>query len=137
LSGDDALRRIGGACLEQLLKNEAAVLAGLPEGIHQMRVAMRRLRAVLSAFGRLLPADQRRSVSEELRWLGSALGPARNLDVFAAMLLAAEDPGGVAALTEAAERRRHAAYAKAAWAVRSRRFTALMLRQRRWFEGCA
>jgi triphosphatase len=137
LSGDDALKRIGNACLDQILHNEAALLAGDPEGIHQMRVAVRRLRAILSAFGRLLPADERRRVSDELRWLADALGPARNLDVFAGLLLAAADPGGVAALSEAAETRRRAAYARAARAVRSRRYTALLLRTRRWFESCA
>src|SRR6185503_6302413 len=39
-----ALQQIGGSCLAQLLHNEAAVLAAEAEGVHQMRVAMRRLR---------------------------------------------------------------------------------------------
>jgi triphosphatase len=141
LTGDDALRRIGSVCLDQILANEAAVLADAAEGIHQMRVAVRRLRAILAAFGRLLPADQRRSVSEELRWLGDALGPARNLDVFETALLAPArralgEPDGGAALSEATGRRRKAAYASAAKAIRSTRYTALMLRQLRWFDGC-
>ncbi len=141
LSGDEALRRIGTACLDQILRNEAAVLAGVAEGIHQMRVAVRRLRAILSAFGTMLPADQRRRASEELRWLADSLGPARNLDVFETALLAPAqqalaEPGIIAALTEAAECHRKAAYAKGARAVRSRRYTALLLRQLRWFESC-
>jgi triphosphatase len=145
LSGDAALRCIGIACLDQILRNEAAVLAGMPEGIHQMRVAVRRLRAILAAFGRMLPADQRRSVSRELRWLGGALGPARNLDVFETALIApalsalaerAEFRSGIAALAAAAERRRKAAYAKGIKAVRSTRYTRLMLRQLRWFDSC-
>jgi inorganic triphosphatase YgiF len=141
LCGDDALRRIGTACLAQILQNEAAVLAGVAEGIHQMRVAVRRLRAVLAAFGRLLPPGQRRRVSRQLRWLADALGPARNLDVFETALLvparnALAEPGIIAALTAAVERRRKAAYAEAAKAIRSTRYTALMLRQLRWFEGC-
>ncbi len=139
LSGDDGLRRIGVACLDQIMRNEAAVLAGVPEGIHQMRVAVRRLRAILAAFGRMLPADQRRSASEGLRWLADALGPARNLDVFETALIAPAlnalaEPGGIAALTVAAERRRKAAYAKAAKEIRSIRYTALLLRLLCWFE---
>jgi triphosphatase len=146
LSGDNALRCIGIACVDQILRNEAAVLAGIPEGIHQMRVAVRRLRAILAAFGRMLPADQRRAVSQELRWLGDALGPARNLDVFETALIApalsafgerAEVRRGIAALAAAAERRRKAAYVKAIKAVRSTRYTRLMLRQLRWFDSCA
>src|SRR6185437_1757555 len=45
MSGEEALRRVGHACVAQLLGNEAAALAGQPEGIHQMRVAVRRFRA--------------------------------------------------------------------------------------------
>lgn len=140
LSGEEALRRIGTVCLDQIARNEAAVRAGMPEGIHQMRVAVRRLRAILAAFGRMLPADQRRSVSKELRWLGDALGPARNLDVFQTALIAparnaGTQPDGIAELTAAAERRRKAAYARAIKAIRSTRYARLILRQRRWFDS--
>jgi triphosphatase len=37
-----ALERIGRRCLTHLLNNEQAALTGEPEGIHQMRVAIRR-----------------------------------------------------------------------------------------------
>jgi inorganic triphosphatase YgiF len=140
LSGDEALRRIGLSCIDQILRNEAAVYAGLPEGIHQMRVAVRRLRAVLSAFAKMLPAAQRQALSDEARWLGDALGAARNLDVFGKALAAAPsdiaDPSGNAALAAAAEERRRAAYRQATRAVRSRRYTALLLRLLRWFGTC-
>ena len=139
LSGDEALRRIGNACLDQILRNEAAVSARLPEGI-QMRVAVRRLRAVLSAFGRMLPAEQRDPASAELRWLADALGEARNLDVFETGLVdpartALDGDAAVGALTEAAARRRRAAYERAKRAVRSTRYTGLLLRLLRWFES--
>ena len=140
LSGSEALRRLGVSCLDQILRNEAAVLAGIPEGIHQMRVAVRRLRAVLSAFGKMLPADQRRRASAELRWLADALGPARNLDVFRESVLAPAraaigETSGIMALSAAAVRRRAAAYARAKKAVRSTRYTASLLQLFRWFEG--
>jgi CHAD domain-containing protein len=107
--------------------------------MHQMRVAVRRLRAILSAFGRMLPSDRPRLVSAALRWLADALGPARNLDVFATALVAPAakalaEPDAIAALAAAAERRRKAAYAEAAQAVRSVRYTGLILRQLRWFD---
>ena len=44
------LQSIGRSCLAHLLRNEPAALADQPEGIHQMRVAVRRLRSVLSAL---------------------------------------------------------------------------------------
>ena len=83
-----ALQEIGRACLAHLLHNEAAALAMQPEGVHQMRVAVRRIRSAISAFKKLLPAADRRRISGELAWLVDILGRARNLDVFATELLA-------------------------------------------------
>jgi triphosphatase len=141
LSGDAALQRIGLACLDHLSRNEGAVLAGTADGIHQMRVAARRLRAILSGFAELLPENQRRWASEELRWLADALGPARNLDVFDTGLLkpAQRDfakPPALKQLREAAHRQRRAACHDAADAVRSMRYTVMMQCLRRWLESC-
>src|SRR5689334_17799633 len=91
MSGAEALRRTGTACLDQIIGNEGAVLAGVPEGIHQMRVAVRRLRALLSAFAKILPSEERRVAAAELRWLARALGQARNLDVLISGLLSPGD----------------------------------------------
>jgi len=55
MSVEAALERIGRRCLTHLLSNEQAALAGEPEGIHQMRVAIRRLRSALLALKRALP----------------------------------------------------------------------------------
>ncbi|MBV9151356.1 MAG: CHAD domain-containing protein [Alphaproteobacteria bacterium] len=139
-SGDAALRQIGLAGLDNIVRNEAAVLAGLDQGIHQMRVSVRRLRAALSAFRELLPEHQRRWASAELRWLADALGPARNLDVFEATLLkpVSDNPDTLAlkTLRRAVQRQRRAAYRDAARAVRSARYAELMLNLSRWFETC-
>src|SRR5881392_3168284 len=77
LGGDAALRRIGLAGLDHLSRNEAAALAGMPGGIHQMRVAARRLRAMLSGFAQRLPEHQRHWAFEELCWLADGLATAR------------------------------------------------------------
>ena len=52
-----------------------------PENLHQMRVASRRLRAVLRTARPLLLPTWVRSLDEELDWLSDLLGPARDLDV--------------------------------------------------------
>ncbi|NOS76986.1 MAG: CYTH and CHAD domain-containing protein [Nitrospira sp.] len=52
-----------------------------PESLHQMRVATRRLRAVLRAARPVLLLDWAASLQGELSWLGQVLGPARDLDV--------------------------------------------------------
>ena len=52
-----------------------------PEDLHQMRVATRRARAFLRAARPLLDPAWAEELRAELGWLGSVLGPARDLDV--------------------------------------------------------
>jgi hypothetical protein len=47
---ETALQHFGRQCFTHLLRNEPVMLVGEPEGIHQMRVAVRRLRSGLFAF---------------------------------------------------------------------------------------
>lgn len=140
VSGAIVLRRIGRACIDHLLGNEAATLAGDVEGVHQMRVAVRRLRAILSAFAPLLPDDQRRWASDELRWFADVLGEARNLDVFAESLLpAARAALPIASeferLSLATERRRRMAHAGVIKAISSTHYTETLLALLRWLDG--
>jgi triphosphatase len=140
LTGEAVLCQTGRACLDHLLRNEDAALAGDAEGIHQIRVAVRRLRAILSAFAALLPRDQRRWASGELRWLADTLGEARNLDVFTSGLV---QPARAALpvaseferLTLAAQRRRQAAHAAVIKAISSTRYTEALLALLRWLDG--
>jgi triphosphatase len=137
---EEVLQNIGRSCLFHLLRNEPAALAGQPEAVHQMRVALRRLRSLLSAVKKLLPEDERRAVADELAGLAAPLGPARNLDVFAAELLRplrvgrADEPGWDD-LATAAERARAAAYDRVGKEILSPRRTGVVLRLLRWFEG--
>jgi inorganic triphosphatase YgiF len=138
--GEAVLQGFGRACLTQLLGSEAAALAGEAEGVHQMRVALRRLRAILSAFSMLIPKNRRDPLDDEVKWLTKALGAARNYDVFAEETIgsakkAAGDGAALDRLRKAAERRRRAAYVAARQAIRSPRYTALLLRLMRWFDG--
>jgi CHAD domain-containing protein len=74
---------LAAAGLEHLSRN-ARAFAERPEpaSVHQMRVAVRRLRALLSAFRSVLPKAERKSVAGDLKRLQKCLGPARDLDVF-------------------------------------------------------
>ena len=137
---EDALQRVGRICLAHMLRSEPAALAGKIEGVHQMRVATRRLRSMLSALKKTLPEAERRWVSDEIKVLTAALGPARNLDVFATELLPpardeAPDQPGWAELSSAAEKARAEAHRRVADEIRSPRYTVTMLRLLRWFEG--
>lgn len=58
------------------------------DGIHQVRVNARRLRAALRAYSPLLAAGPRDALVGDLRWLGQQLSPVRDLQVVSARLLA-------------------------------------------------
>jgi CHAD domain-containing protein len=83
---DRALRQIVAECHAELLKYRAVVLASRrPIGIHQTRVALRRLRAALTLFRDAIgPVEARlvRAMAAEARWLAGECGPARDLHVF-------------------------------------------------------
>lgn len=81
----EAFQRIARECLSQLQEN-VAELGQDPEYLHQARVAVRRLHAVLGVFEAVFP-KARASVVEELRWLMGCLGPARDWDVFVTQTL--------------------------------------------------
>lgn len=72
---------------EQLLAAEPAAAQGLHhEGVHQMRVATRRLRASFRAFTGILPPKPINAFNRQFRWLAAALGKVRDLDVYLANL---------------------------------------------------
>ncbi len=52
------------------------------EGVHQVRVAFRRMRSALSAFRSAVPKDATAAWADDMRWLAGECGPARDLDVF-------------------------------------------------------
>jgi CHAD domain-containing protein len=83
---DRALRQIVAECHADLLKYRAMVLTGRrPVGVHQTRVALRRLRAALTLFRGTVGAIEARLVramAAEAKWLAGECGPARDLHVF-------------------------------------------------------
>lgn len=84
-----AFRRIALACFEHLQQNHHGALhTDDPEYIHQMRVAMRRLRAALRVFSPLLPPDFISPLKEVFTPLMAQLGQVRDLDVLYADIAA-------------------------------------------------
>jgi triphosphatase len=70
-------------CLSQLQANEAAICThNDPEGIHQMRVALRRLRSCLTLFRDLIPKPSQAVFYDDLKWITEQLGSVRDWDVF-------------------------------------------------------
>ncbi len=57
-----------------------------PDAVHQMRVATRRARSALRAFGEIVDRGRTRDIRGELRWLAAVLGRARDAEVLLARL---------------------------------------------------
>ena len=137
-TAEQALGQIIGSCLDQVIANEPCVRGTKdPEGIHQMRVALRRMRSALRLFRRLLPADQYDAIVGELRWLTSVLGPARDWDVFQAEIVGPvrgylPEHEGLGILQRRTEVRRGRARRAAQEGVDSPRFTELVLNLGQW-----
>ncbi|MVU83495.1 CHAD domain-containing protein [Nocardia sp. ET3-3] len=78
------------ADVDRLCTAEPDVREDLPDSVHKMRVATRRLRSVLKSYRRILRRKPVGEITDELRWLGGLLGVARDAEVraerFAALL---------------------------------------------------
>jgi inorganic triphosphatase YgiF len=136
----DAFKMIGLACLKQIICNEPALLKGDPEGVHQMRVGLRRLRAAMSLFADLLRDGQSEAIKTELKWLAGELGPARELEVLlhrvvAPMKRRRRHWRGMPSISQELAERHNAALAVAQDAVQSARFRALTIDIAAWLQA--
>ncbi len=103
-----------------------------PDPVHQMRVALRRLRSALKVFETVAGCPRLDAAREALRAFGQTLGAARDWDVFLAGL--GRDVGAafagepaIARMLRAAERQRRARYAELASALDGPEFRRLGL----------
>ncbi|MGH6919856.1 MAG: CHAD domain-containing protein, partial [Geminicoccaceae bacterium] len=106
---EEVFRQILRSCVQHWCANEAAALDGRdPEGVHQLRVAIRRLRSAFSVFRHLLERQERARLSNAAKRIVDSFGPGRDWDVFSTELLppiSATRPGDpdLARLLEAAQ----------------------------------
>jgi len=77
-----AFKRIVSSALGHLLANVGPAKRGDAEGVHQIRIAIRRLRASLALFGPHLHPTSLIGFNDQLRRLGGIFGQARDWDVF-------------------------------------------------------
>ncbi|OCC22471.1 hypothetical protein MB02_16560 [Croceicoccus estronivorus] len=131
-------RAIAWNCLEQLLDNYPLVLAAAdPEAIHQSRVAIRRLRAAMILFRKIVKDEQASLLRSELKAATSQLGAVRDLDVLlerVATKARPEDPDAVELLTHL-QARRKATLNTAQKLLSSEQFQRLLLQIALWVEA--
>lgn len=130
---EDAFQCIGLNCLRQLEANVSGVLRKSPESLHQMRVGLRRLRALVDMFEELAaPPD---AIREGLDWLAAELGATRDWDVLAGATLDHIHGIDPAALRDAAQGKANALHKEMLHTLRAPRYTVLMLQLNGWLRG--
>src|ERR1039457_5566698 len=140
MSAGRAFTLIGRACLRHLVANEPATKIRDAEALHQMRVALRRLRAAISLFSDMLRDDRIDTIKSELRWLATEFGPARDLDTLFIEVLKplrkqhAKEPGFVS-ISQMFARKRLKAHRQAQEAVQSARSPKLVPDPAEWVEA--
>jgi triphosphatase len=137
---DDAVALIFTECLKHWTSNEAVALKGAdPEGIHEMRVGLRRMRAALSDFRAIIPLPQLAWMKRETKWLITSLGAARDWDVFLTELLepveaARPQDRELRELRSAARAERKRGYATTHIAIRCFRHSRFLAQMRDWLS---
>jgi triphosphatase len=104
---EHAARDILRECLDQIATNITVVRKlDDPEGPHQLRIGLRRLRSTFSVFSPVLQSPEMARLNDEARWLGQEVGRLRDLDVVANDIVRKEaglhpDEPGLLALADA------------------------------------
>ncbi|HEU0282610.1 MAG TPA: CHAD domain-containing protein [Gallionella sp.] len=137
----EALQTLIWSCLLHLQCNlRGAMTSDDAEYLHQMRVALRRLRVVLRMAGKFRTDESLSALSGDIAALCVALGQTREWDVFIAetvqpMCARMAGHAGLQALLAASVRQRAACYAGLRGAEQARELQRLILRFALWMSG--
>lgn len=72
--------------VDAIVELDPAVRRDLPDSVHQLRVACRRLRSAFKTYRKVLDRDVTDPLGDELKWLAAELGIARDQEVLAERL---------------------------------------------------
>ncbi|WOH67788.1 CHAD domain-containing protein [Bradyrhizobium sp. BWA-3-5] len=140
MSAIEGFKAIAHATLRHFSGNIDAVRNLDLEGVHQMRVGLRRLRAAISLFSNILSGAKTEQIKTELKWLSNQLARAREIDVF---LQEKVEPvagkinpqRGIKAIEREFAARRDEALERARSAVSSGRCRAMLIELLEWIEA--
>jgi CHAD domain-containing protein len=130
--GDVVCRALSASVTRLVVHDPIVRLDTDPEGVHQARVATRRLRSDLRTFRSVVDAEATARLRQELRWIASLLGVVRDGDVLlerirlSAARLPEEQGRGAAEVLSTLERHRDVAHAQLLTALRERRYLELL-----------
>lgn len=130
---EDSFQLIGLNCLQQMEANVPGVLQQSVESLHQMRVGLRRLRALLDMFGKLIVPPP--EIAQGLDWLAGAMGATRDWDVLADATLERVQGLDPDALRQAARARADKLHKELLATLQSSRFTQVLLSTNGWLHA--
>ncbi|UTD29802.1 hypothetical protein DB459_25740 [Bradyrhizobium sp. WD16] len=125
-----AMRR----CLDSIATLRNTTIAGDLDALHQMRIAMTRLRGTVSFFAPMTTDAEWRRLKHELKWINRRLGAARDLDVLVQKQGEKDAPRLTVDEQIALDRRWLASHARLARALQSSRYRRLLQRTSDWIE---
>jgi CHAD domain-containing protein len=131
-AGDVVRRAIALSVIRLILHDSVVRLDVDPEGVHQARVATRRMRSDLRTFRSLVEPAFASALRDELGWLASVLGDVRDGDVLLerfrgrAAELPEEERAGATGVLATLESDRNVAHTALLETLRSARYVALL-----------
>ena len=136
----EALSTLSATALNAFVTDMPAARSGNVEAVHQMRVALRRVRSILVLFGPCLEPEATRGFTAAIRKMGADLGNARDWDVFAQSILDQAACDGVdeellLPLRFETEKRREEAHAKVVRLIDGPRPTRMVLGLEGWLAN--
>jgi CHAD domain-containing protein len=132
---EEAFKHILEANLASVKVWEPIALAGEDiEGVHQMRVGLRRMRSALYLFQPAIPRKLSRPLSKEMRWAARALDRARDLDVYITENFPGKGNKHQQKMQRIARRHRDEAYSRVRNIVQSKRYQSFNSEFSHWLD---
>ena len=132
---ETAFRIVAHRYLGDLAANHGATCKGDPAALHQMRVALMRLRTAILFFSPMVADSQRTQIRDGLKWLNAHLGAVRDLDVAIERLGAADKQPKDALYRRAWRDKRADSHGLLARALQSARYRRLIKDTSAWIEN--
>lgn len=127
---DAAFRKVARHYLEDMTAQHRAACAGRADAVHDMRIALTRLRTGIVFFSPMVNDSEQALFWQELKWLHTRLGDVRDLDVAIERMKKA----GTQADDRAWKRQRAAAQRTLERALRSAKYRRLVEGLSRWID---
>lgn len=132
---EDAFEHILRKTLTVVEEWEPVALAGEDvEGVHEVRVGLRRMRSALTLFDSAIPRRVTRPLAKEMRWAAKALDRARDLDVYIAENLPSAGRKAETKMRDIAMKHREEAYSRVRRLVQGKRYEGFKDELTHWLD---